>query len=69
MSQQIQINGIGRTVDASTIAEILQEEGVDDSAPFLAVALNGAVVPRSEWNITQLAAGDSIEIVKPVSGG
>ena len=46
MSKQIQVNGIGKTVDATTIADILHEEGVDDSAPFLAVALNGAVVPR-----------------------
>ena len=69
MSQQIQINGIGKKVDASTISEILHEEGVDENAPFVAVALNGAVVPRGEWKRAQLAAGDSVEIVKPVSGG
>ena len=69
MSQQISINGIGKTVEASTIAEILREEGVDDNAPFVAVAVNGAVVPRREWKSAQLAAGDAVEIVKPVSGG
>ena len=69
MSQQIQVNGIGKTVDATTIADILREEGVDDNAPFLAVALNGAVVPRGEWDRAKLAACDSVEIVKPVSGG
>jgi len=69
MSQQIQVNGIGKTVDATTIADILREEGVDDNAAFLAVALNGAVVPRGEWDRAKLAAGDSVEIVKPVSGG
>jgi sulfur carrier protein len=69
MSQQIQVNGIGKTVEASTIADILREEGVDDGAPFLAVALNGAVVPRGEWRSARLAAGDTVEIVKPVSGG
>ena len=69
MSKQIQVNGIGKSVDATTIADILHEEGVDDSAPFLAVALNGAVVPRREWNSLRLSAGDAIEIVKPVSGG
>ena len=69
MSQQIQVNGVGKTVNATTIVDILREEGVDDSAPFLAVALNGTVVPRGEWNTAQLAAGDSVEIVKPVSGG
>lgn len=69
MSQEIQVNGIGKTVDATTIADILREEGVDDNAPFLAVALNGAVVPRGEWDSARLNAGDSVEIVKPVSGG
>jgi sulfur carrier protein len=69
MSQQLQVNGIGKTVKAATITEILHEEGVDESAPFLAVALNGTVVPRGEWNDARLAAGDSVEIVKPVSGG
>jgi len=69
MSQQIQLNGIGKTVEAATIADILREEGVDESAPFLAVALNGAVVPRGQWSRARIAAGDAVEIVKPVSGG
>ncbi len=69
MSQQLQVNGIGKSVNASTIAEILQEEGVDDNAPFLAVALNGSVIPRRDWDAVQLSSGDSVEIVKPVSGG
>ena len=69
MSQEIQVNGIGKAVSASTIAEILKEEGVDDNAPFLAVALNGSVVPRGEWADARLVAGDAVEIVKPVSGG
>ncbi len=69
MCQQIQLNGIGKTVEAATVADILREEGVDESAPFLAVALNGAVVPRGEWNSAQIAAGDAVEIVKPVCGG
>ncbi len=69
MSQQIQVNGIGKTVHASTIAEILTEEGVDDSTPFLAVALTGSVVPPREWPAAPLHAGDSVAVVKPVSGG
>ena len=32
MSQRIQLNGIGKTVLASTIEEILREEGVDETA-------------------------------------
>lgn len=69
MSLQIQVNGIGRNVDASTIADVLRQEGVEEGALFVAVALNGAVVPRGEWARASLSAGDSVEIVKPVSGG
>ncbi len=69
MSMQIKINGEGRTLDAATIAELLRLEGVDADARFVAVAVNGAVVPRREWPGALIAAGDDVEIVKPVSGG
>jgi sulfur carrier protein len=65
----VQVNGIGKTIRATTIAEILREEGVDENARFLAVALNGSVVPRREWAAANITAGDDVEIVKPVSGG
>jgi sulfur carrier protein len=34
-----------------------------------AIARNGEVVRRGEWDTTELAAGDEIEIVKAVQGG
>ncbi|MEX2617744.1 MAG: sulfur carrier protein ThiS [Alphaproteobacteria bacterium] len=69
MSLDIRINGAARTVAASTIVEILREEGVDENARFVAVALNGSVVPRRNWAEKCVSAGDDVEIVKPVSGG
>ena len=69
MSVQFKINGEGRTLDAVTIADLLRLEGVDADARFVAVAVNGAVVPRREWPAARIAAGDNVEIVKPVSGG
>lgn len=69
MSLDIRINGAERTVAASTIVEILREEGVDENARFVAVALNGSVVPRRNWAEMSVSAGDDVEIVKPVSGG
>ena len=33
------------------------------------VALNGQVVPRTEWPTTRLNPGDSIEIVRARQGG
>ena len=69
MSLDIKINGAARTVAASTIVEILREEGVDENARFVAVALNGSAVPRRNWAEMCLSAGDDVQIVKPVSGG
>lgn len=69
MSLEIRINGEEKTSAASTIVDLLREEGVDENARFVAVALNGAVVPRRTWGDVHVSAGDDVEIVKPVSGG
>jgi thiamine biosynthesis protein ThiS len=31
--------------------------------------VNGAVLPRRQWDSARLAAGDEIEIVRPFGGG
>ncbi len=69
MSLAIKINGEDRTSSASTIVELLREEGIDETARFVAVAVNGSVVPRRTWADVNVSAGDDVEIVKPVSGG
>jgi sulfur carrier protein len=35
----------------------------------VAVAVNGAVVPRAAWAATRLGNGDAIEVVMAVPGG
>jgi len=69
MSLELRINGENRTVDVGTIMELLRSEGVDDTARFVAVAVNGAVAPRADWPTRSLGNGDDVEIVNPVSGG
>ena len=66
---RLRINGEEAEVAVGTIAELLAERGIDPKARFLAVAVNGAVIRRAEWPATALAAGDSIEIVRPLQGG
>ena len=66
---QIRINGADEEIAASTVSELLAARGVDPAARFVAVAVNGSVVRRSEWPSTVLAAGDNVEIVRPFSGG
>jgi sulfur carrier protein len=35
----------------------------------VAVAVNGTVVPRSQWTSTALADGDSVEVLTAAQGG
>jgi thiamine biosynthesis protein ThiS len=35
----------------------------------LAIELNGDIVPRSQWDVTALRAGDRAEIVRAIGGG
>jgi len=66
---RLRVNGVEEEVGAATVAELLALRGVDPTARFLAVAVNGAVVRRAEWPSRPLAAGDDIEIVRPLQGG
>jgi sulfur carrier protein len=66
---RLRINGEDAELAVTTVAELLAERGIDPQARFLAVAVNGAVVRRAEWPHQALAAGDSVEIVRPFQGG
>jgi len=69
MNVSLTINGEPRQSAADTVAALLDEEGVPLEAKGVAVAINGAVVRKPEWNATALSEGDTVEIVKPFSGG
>ncbi len=69
MSATISVNGVEKAATATTIADLLRDEKVDLDARFLAVAINGAVVPRSRWEGVEIKPGDDIEIVRPAPGG
>ena len=66
---RLRVNGVEEEIAAATIAELLAVRGIDPGAPFLAVAVNGAVVRRAEWQASLLSPGDDVEIVRPFSGG
>ena len=69
MNKKITINGEQRTVRAATLVDLLKTESINPSAKFVAVAINGSVIPRPSWSITKVKTGDSIEIVQPAPGG
>ena len=66
---RLRINGEEAEVAAATVAELLAARGIDPTARFLAVAVNGEVVRRAEWPVAALSAGDAVEIVRPLQGG
>jgi sulfur carrier protein len=66
---RLRVNGVEDEVAVKTVGELLAARGVDPAARFLAVAVNGSVVRRSEWLSKRLSPDDNVEIVRPFSGG
>jgi sulfur carrier protein len=52
---------------AASVADLVARCTERDSG--VAVAVNDAVVPRSEWATTRLAPGDRVEVLTAVQGG
>jgi sulfur carrier protein len=65
----IRVNGESEPLAAATLDALLAEKAVDTGQRGIAVALNGAVVPRTAWRDTTLRPGDSVEIVRARQGG
>jgi sulfur carrier protein len=68
---KVLLNGEARELpDALTIAELVAQEapGLGDGRG-VAVAVDAEVVPRSEWAVTTLAAGQRIEVLAAMQGG
>ncbi|HEY0833288.1 MAG TPA: sulfur carrier protein ThiS [Azospirillum sp.] len=65
----IRVNGADEPLGARTLAELLAGRGIAHDARGVAVARNGAVVPKRAWGSTALEPGDTLEIVRPLQGG
>jgi sulfur carrier protein len=65
----IRVNGESEPLAVATLQALLAEKTVDTEQRGIAVALNGAVVPRAAWSATALKPGDSVEIVRARQGG
>ena len=65
----ITINGKPRSFEAVklSVAELVQH--LELVGKRLAIERNGEIVPRSQFDATQLAEGDKLEIVGAVGGG
>ena len=65
----IRVNGETEPLLVTTLAALLEEKAVDIGQRGIAVALNGAIVPRAAWPQTTLRPGDNVEIVRARQGG
>ncbi len=64
----ILVNGAPRD-GTPTLGTVLAELGLGPRARGVAVAVDGEVVPRSQWTLTALADGARVEVVDAIQGG
>jgi thiazole synthase len=67
---RIELNGEPRELPTgTTLADAVREAGAEQAARGVAVALDGEVVPKSEWAATPLAEGGKVEVLAAIQGG
>ena len=66
----ITANGKSREVpQGTTVVELLKDMTIDPDQSGIAVAVDGAVVSKSDWAETTLEGGASVEIIAATQGG
>lgn len=64
----VTVNGRPRELDAAaTVGDLIDAEVADRRG--VAVAVDGEVLPRAEWDTTNLDDGARVEVVGAVQGG
>ncbi len=67
---RIELNGEPRELAAgATLADAVAESGAEREGRGVAVALDGEVVPRGEWDSKALVEGSSVEVLAAIQGG
>ena len=69
---RLTVNGQVREIEAADLAAVFArtaEETGSTDPQGVAIAVNGRVVRRRDWNSTPIADGDRIEIVRAMQGG
>lgn len=64
------LNGDPAELEAqATVADAVAAAGLEAAGRGVAVAVEGEVVPRGEWDSRRLREGESVEVVRAVQGG
>lgn len=67
---EVQINGRSFTLtERATLIDALAALKIPVDRQGIAIAVQSAVVPRSEWKAHALQKGDAVEIVTAAQGG
>ncbi len=67
---ELTINGEKKDVgEVQTVGGLMTLLGFSPRPGGVAVAVNGAVVPGSEWPEAPLNPGDTVEVIHAVQGG
>jgi thiazole synthase len=67
---RVEVNGSVVSLAAgSTVRSAIEASGAATGDRGVAVAVDGEVVPRSEWDTTTLAEGQKVEVLAAIQGG
>jgi sulfur carrier protein len=67
---RVELNGESATLPArATIADAVAASGAPGAPRGVAVAVDGEVVPRAEWERFELSDGQRIEVLAAIQGG
>ena len=67
---RIELNGEARELpEESTLDAAVRASGAGEGGRGVAVALDGEVIPRSEWERTPLREGQAVEVLAAIQGG
>lgn len=67
---RVLLNGEAHSLeDGANVDDAVRAVRADANGRGLAVAIDGEVVPRSEWASTYLASGQRVEVLQAVQGG
>jgi thiazole synthase len=67
---KVEVNGKQVTLTSgSTVRSAIEASGAASKERGLAVAVEGEVVPRSEWDRTTLSEGQKVEVLAAIQGG
>jgi thiazole synthase len=67
---RVEVNGEAVPLtEGASVADAIDAAGVSETRDGLAVAVDGEVVPRGEWDATPLAEGQRVEVLAAIQGG